>query len=74
MNPFCPAAAQGLFAALGYACGGCGLCGKCTVKAAGRLSKMNAEERSMLGDELVRRVSPCLLLLYKGRLHHYGAR
>lgn len=35
------------------ACGGCGLCGKCTVKAAGRLSKMNAEERSMLGDELV---------------------
>jgi len=35
-------------------CNGTGLCGKCLIKASGRLNKQTAEERSLVGDKLSR--------------------
>lgn len=43
---------RGLIHHLETPCGGKGLCGKCLLRAVGRLSKMSAEERSLVGDEL----------------------
>lgn len=40
---------------MGGTCNGKGLCGKCIVKAGGRLNPINHEERSLLGDELIER-------------------
>lgn len=42
---------HGLIDHLESSCGGKGLCGKCMLKASGRLSVMTAEERSLLGNQ-----------------------